>query len=139
VGAVRSRGRQVDAGHRAQERVGQLNQDAGAVTAGRLGAGGAAVLEVGQRGQGIADDRVTAAAQDVGHHGDAARVVLAGRVVQPGRAGKRRERHDSGHRGTSGRPFMLVQDGTAVARLCPATVTAAKHRGTLLASVTTAD
>ena len=50
------RGGQLEAGlarHRAQERVGDLEQDAGAVAGVRLGAGGAAVVEVAQGGDAL--------------------------------------------------------------------------------------
>ena len=55
----------------------------GAVTDGRVGAGGAAVVEVDQRGDAVVDDRVAAAALDVGHGGDTAGVTLELWVVQP--------------------------------------------------------
>ena len=42
----------------AEERVRDLSQDAGAVAGVGLGAGGAAVLEVAQGGQGLVDDVV---------------------------------------------------------------------------------
>ena len=45
--------RQLEVDHRAQELVRQLQQDSGTVAAGRLGARGAAVLEVGQCGQRV--------------------------------------------------------------------------------------
>ena len=49
-------GRQVEVDDLAQERVGDLEQDAGAVAGVDLGAGGAAVVEVAQRGERLVDD-----------------------------------------------------------------------------------
>ena len=49
---------QLEVDHLAQERVGDLDQDAGAVAGVRLGAGGAAVVEVAQRGERLDHDVV---------------------------------------------------------------------------------
>src|SRR5205814_1535432 len=49
--AVRARGRQLVAELAAEERVGDLHEDAGAVARVGIRTGGAAVLEVGERGQ----------------------------------------------------------------------------------------
>ena len=66
----------------AQEGVGQLDQDPGAVALQRVGAGGAAVGEVFENEQRLGDDRVRLLALDVGDEAQAARVVLVRRVVQ---------------------------------------------------------
>ena len=82
----------------AQERVGDLGEDARAVTDERVGAGGAAVVEVAQGGQGVVDDVVPGAAAHRGDEGDAAGVVLVLAAVEPAglRAGRRREREPRG-------------------------------------------
>ena len=67
---------------RAQERVGDLGEDARAVAGVGLGAGGAAVVEVAQRGEGLVDDLVGRRAGQRRHEGDAAGVVLVPAVVQ---------------------------------------------------------
>ena len=66
----------------AQERVGQLDQDAGAVALQRVGAGRAAVREVLEDRRALRDDRVALLALDVGDEAQAARVVLVRGVVQ---------------------------------------------------------
>ena len=67
----------------AQQGVGDLDQAAGAVAHQRVGADGAAVVEIDQDLQALADDVVRLPALDVGHEADAARVVLVARVVKP--------------------------------------------------------
>ena len=66
-----------------QKAVGHLDQDAGAVAGAGVGAAGAAVFEVDQQVERVADDRVRALALDVGDEADAAGVVLVSRSVQP--------------------------------------------------------
>ena len=66
----------------AQERVGDLREDAGAVAAVLLGADGAAVVEVEQRGQAGVDDVPAGRAAQRGDEGETARVVLGGGVVE---------------------------------------------------------
>ena len=66
----------------AQERVGDLEQDAGAVAGVDLGAGGAAVVEVAQRGERLGHDVVAGLAGQGRHEGDAAGVVLVAGVVE---------------------------------------------------------
>ena len=66
----------------AQEAVGDLDEDPGAVARVRLGTRGAAVLEVGQRPEPGQHQVVAGNALDVGHERDAARVVLESRVVE---------------------------------------------------------
>ena len=81
---------QREVAHLAQERVGDLDQDAGAVTDVVLGAGRAAVVEVVQGGQAPGDHLVAATAVHVDDEGDAAGVVLERRVVQPLAMGRSR-------------------------------------------------
>ncbi len=100
---VRAGGRELEPGLHcdgAQEGVGDLHQDAGAVTGVGLGARRTPVLEVAQRGQGLRHDVVAGLPGQGGHEGDAARVVLVPRVVEP--LG-RRERVLVGHRSISRR------------------------------------
>ncbi len=85
--AVLARRRQLDPppGHLfAVQRVGQLNQDAGAIAHQLVGAHRAAVVQVLQDLQRMGDDAVALLAPDVRHEAHAAGVVLVGRVVQAG-------------------------------------------------------
>ncbi len=66
----------------AVERIGDLDQDAGAVAHQRVGAHRAAMVEVHQDAQTRLDDLMGLAALDVGHEAHAARVMLVARVVQ---------------------------------------------------------
>ena len=66
----------------AQERVRQLDQDAGAVALQRIGAGRAAMGEVLEDRQALRDDRMRLLALDVGDEAEPARVVLVRRVVE---------------------------------------------------------
>ena len=79
--------RQGEVDHLAQEPVRHLDEQAGAVTGVGLGALGAAVVEVAQRGEAQLDDAVRRPALQVHHEGDAAGVVLEGRVVKALRTG----------------------------------------------------
>jgi hypothetical protein len=73
------------AGHLfAVQRVGHLDQDAGAVAHQLVGAHRAAVVQVLQDLQRMGDDGVALLALDVRHEADAAGVVLMRRVVQAG-------------------------------------------------------
>ena len=63
--------------------MGHLHQDAGAVAGVGLGAGGATVLEVAQRGQRLGDDVVGRLAGQGGDERDTAGIVLVLSVVQP--------------------------------------------------------
>ena len=87
TGGVAALGRQLDVAlfpaHRPQEPVGHLQHDAGSVAAVRFGAGGPAVLQVQQGGDGVIDDVAAAPAVHVDDHGDTTGVVLKGGVVQP--------------------------------------------------------
>ena len=67
---------------RAVERVGHLDQDAGAVAGVGLGAGGAPVIQAADRGERLREDRVALAALHVDDEADAAAVVLEARVVE---------------------------------------------------------
>ncbi len=75
-GAVVARWRQVEGERRAEERVGHLQEDAGAVAGTGVGAAGAAVFQVDQEVQGLAHDVVRLPPFDMGHETDAAGVVL---------------------------------------------------------------
>ena len=79
VGAGRREG---ETGVPAQEGVGELDQDAGAVTAQRVRTGGTAVAQVAQRLQAGADDLVGRLPVQSGHEGDPAVVVVQPRIVQ---------------------------------------------------------
>ena len=74
---------QVEVHDLAQERVRHLHEDAGAVTGVRLGARGAAVLEVAERGQRLRHDVVAGHAGQGRDEGHATGVVLVGAVVEP--------------------------------------------------------
>ncbi len=66
----------------AVERVGNLDQDAGAVAHQLVGAHCAAVVEVFEDLQALLDDGVALLALDVGDEADAAGVVLVGAGIQ---------------------------------------------------------
>ncbi len=80
--AVAAERRQLLVEHSAEERVGHLDQDPGAVAGQAVGAGGAAVLEVRERGERALDRLVRRLGVEVRDEGDAARVVLVRRVVK---------------------------------------------------------
>ena len=84
---VRTRRRQVGIQHGAEEGVRDLGEDAGAVTDQRVGAGGAAVVEVAQGVEGVDDDVVAGGAPHRRHHGHTAGVVLVLAAVQAGVGG----------------------------------------------------
>ena len=69
-------------GHLGQEAVGYLDGQAGAVAGVLLGAGGPAVLEIDQDGQGVANDSMGRAACDIHDESEAARIVLEGWVIK---------------------------------------------------------
>jgi len=75
--------RQVEVDHGAQERVGDLHQDPGAVTRVGLGPRCATVFEVAQRGQRLGNDVVAGHTGQGRHEGHTTRVVLVAAVVQP--------------------------------------------------------
>ena len=66
----------------AQQRVGHLHEQPGAVAGGRIGAGGAAVLEVGDHGDAALHHLVGGPAVQARDEGDAAGVVLVAGVVE---------------------------------------------------------
>ena len=69
-------------GHFAEEGIGHLHQNAGAVAGVGVGTGRAAVAQVIEHLQGFGDDGVGLVALDVGHHADAAGVVFVLRGIQ---------------------------------------------------------
>ena len=83
AGGVGTLGGQLEVDDGTQEGVGNLQQDARAVTAVRLGACGTTVFEVQQGGNRLVHDVAAAPPMDVHHHGDATRIVFVGGVVQP--------------------------------------------------------
>jgi hypothetical protein len=94
--------RQVEVDLGAQQRVGDLREDAGAVAGVRLGAGRTAVVEVVQGGQPRGHDLPRGTTLHVGDEGDATGVLVVGRVVQAGRRGYGGERHSRAGRGRHG-------------------------------------
>ena len=87
AGGIGTFGRQLKVDHRAQECIGNLKQDSGAVTAVRLGTGGAAMFHVQQSSDGFVNDVAGAAAVHINDHGHAACVVLVCGVIEPDTAG----------------------------------------------------
>ena len=73
---------QFEVGDLAQELVGRLHQDAGAIAGVELGAARPAVLEVVEHPEGLAYGLVRATVRQVGDGADAARVVLKVWVVE---------------------------------------------------------
>ena len=82
AGGVGALGRQREADHLAEEPVGDLDQDAGAVAGVDLAARRAPVLEVAQRADALAHDVVAAQALHVDDEVDAAGVVFERGVVE---------------------------------------------------------
>ena len=81
--------RQLDAGDGADEGVGNLKQDAGAIAGVGVRAFGAAMLEVLERVEGLLHDRVSRFPPELGDQRDTARVMLVRGVVEtsgPGRS-----------------------------------------------------
>ena len=74
---------QLEVADLAQEGVGDLDQDAGAVTGLGVGTGGAAVVEVAQRLQALFHDVVVGDPAQLGDEGHPAGIVLEGRIVEP--------------------------------------------------------
>ena len=66
----------------AEQRIGNLDQDAGAVAHQRIGAHRAAMIQIDEKLQALADDLMGLGALDVGDKADAARVMLVARVVK---------------------------------------------------------
>jgi hypothetical protein len=67
---------------RSEERIGQLDQDSGAVAGFCIGAGGAAVLEVRESGERPPDRLVTGPGVEARDEGNATGIVLVGLVVE---------------------------------------------------------
>ena len=88
AGGVAARGGQLEIDDLAQECVRDLNKDAGAVTAARLGSLGSAMFKVEQRGDGLIDNVSGASAVHIDDHGHSARIVLECGVVQPDTLGR---------------------------------------------------
>ncbi len=65
-----------------EEGVGDLHQDAGAVAEARIGADGAAMLEIAEHAQRVGDDLMRLPALDVGDEADAAGILFQRRIVQ---------------------------------------------------------
>ena len=74
--------REREGGVAAEEGVGELDQDAGAVAAQRIRTGGPTVAEVAERLQAGADDLVGRLPMQSRHEGDPAGVVMQPRIVQ---------------------------------------------------------
>ena len=72
----------VSLAHSRNSAIGNLDQDAGAVAHQRIGAHRAAMVEIDQKLQALADDLMGLGALDVGDKADAARVMLVARVVK---------------------------------------------------------
>ena len=66
-----------------EERLGDLQQDAGPVAGRLIGAGRPAVHHIGQHLPTMLDNRMVALARDIHHRPDATRVVFELRVVEP--------------------------------------------------------
>ncbi len=82
-GRVAARRGKLEAAHRAEERIGDLGQDAGSVARVRVAALGAAVLEVTEHGQGLGYGVVGRHPGQIGHEADATRIVFEAGVVEP--------------------------------------------------------
>ena len=83
----------------------RLQQDAGAVARVDLGAAGAAVLEVVEHGEGLAQRLVRAPVREIGDGADATGIVLEVRVVEargPRSLESVHDEEESGPRGTAG-------------------------------------
>jgi hypothetical protein len=89
---------QLDVAHRTQEGVGDLQEDAGAVSGVGLGARCSAVVEVAERGQRLVDDAAGGLTVERGHEGDSTGVVLVAPVVETLGRGK----------GAHGPPLVVV-------------------------------
>ena len=82
AGRIRTGDRQIEINDSTQERIGDLHQDAGAVTGVRFGSDRATVVEVAQRGKALGDDVVAGFTGQCGNEGDATGIVLVGGVVE---------------------------------------------------------
>jgi hypothetical protein len=82
-GRIAAGGGKLEAAYCAEERIGDLGQDAGAVTRVRVAALGAAVLQVAEHGQGLGYRVVTGLPRQVGDEADSTCIVLKTDVVEP--------------------------------------------------------
>ncbi len=82
AGGVAAHLGQFEPGYRAEERVGKLGEDAGAVAGIRVGARRAAVLKVAENAQGAGHDTVAAPGPQVRHQAHSAGVVLEPAIVE---------------------------------------------------------
>ena len=122
--AVRAGGREREGDRLAEEAVGDLDEDAGAVAGVDLGARGAPVVEVAERVERVVDDLAALLALDVGDERHAARVVLEARVVEPeglgcraeGQARRRLGSRPLGRTGGLGSRHLTSTEGPAGAR-----------------------
>ena len=96
-----------------RKRVGDLGEDAGTVTDQRVGAGGAAVVEVAQGVEGVVDDVVAGGAPHRRHHGHTAGVVLVLAAVQAGVGGLGGEAGDGHVASPSSGSSAAERPGTA--------------------------
>ena len=101
----------------AQQRIGNLNQAACPVTHQRIGADGAAMVEVDQKLQPLRDDIVRFPALDVRDKADATGVVLAGSIIKT--LGRRITHVNpdglSDNRAAFGRPSLICCDAARLA------------------------
>ena len=94
----------------AEEAIGNLDQDAGAVAGVDVGAACTAVLEIAERADRLGDDLVALAAVHVAHEVEPTRVVLVPGVVQPlSRRQVAIGLVDVQHRCPSGRPGAVAR------------------------------
>ena len=68
---------------RREEAIGNLDQDAGAITGVDIGAACTSVLEIAERADRLGDDLVALAAVHVAHEVESARIVLVPGVIEP--------------------------------------------------------
>ena len=116
-----------------EEFVRRLHQDAGAVAGARIGADGAAMLEIEQDGQRVLDDLVRLAALDVGNKSDPAGIFFQRRIEEaerlrahrhprasrPGRMARTRGRADrSSRRSSSGARGRVIHFGGNLRAAC---------------------
>ena len=121
---VVARCRQVElellAHHPAQERVGELEQDPGAVAGLGIGAARAAVIHVPERLDAGRDDLARPRAVEPDHRREAARVVLEPRIVEAGHDSTLAESNLSIHFGSIGEPIESVRENQRF-QLAPST------------------
>ena len=94
-----------------EERVRDLQQDAGAVARQRVAAAGATMLEVGEDRQALLDDVARLGSAHVDHEADPAGVVLEARVVES-LPSKRRHQATLGRAAPFRRAFLSIAGGS---------------------------